>query len=291
MSSDSQEPAAGRRRGWAILDLVHDRADLAETFDRISSAAPESDRRLRAVRGSHADVCRARDDVSALAARPLCASPPIAPHDRLECRQPDGVHSALPGQRRSGQQLPAAGWRRLCPGGARSGRRVGRRPRRRPRRGRAVPAHGAGAVARAASGRSSGVGPASPSWRAPRRNRRAHSESHVRLHRPAEAGRDPRGKRSSPTVGTSSTRWRSRPTTSSVATVPMAHSYGMGNLLLPLLLKGSPVVLRDRFVHAQWASDVKQLRRHDVSRRAVHLRLFAPRRRRRRAARAASAWW
>lgn len=44
----------------------------------------------------------------------------------------------------------------------------------------------------------------------------------------------------------------------SVATVPMAHSYGMGNLLLPLLLKGSPVVLRDRFVHGQWASDVKQ---------------------------------
>jgi len=44
----------------------------------------------------------------------------------------------------------------------------------------------------------------------------------------------------------------------SVATVPMAHAYGMGNLLLPLLLKGSPVVLRDRFVHGQWASDVKQ---------------------------------
>ena len=41
-----------------------------------------------------------------------------------------------------------------------------------------------------------------------------------------------------------------------LATVPMAHSYGMGNLLLPLLLEGSPVVLRDRFVHAQWASDV-----------------------------------
>jgi len=44
----------------------------------------------------------------------------------------------------------------------------------------------------------------------------------------------------------------------SVATVPMAHAYGMGNLLLPLLLKGSPVVLRDRFVHGQWASDVQQ---------------------------------
>jgi len=44
----------------------------------------------------------------------------------------------------------------------------------------------------------------------------------------------------------------------SLATVPMAHGYGMGNLLLPLLLKGSPVVLRDRFMHAQWASDVTQ---------------------------------
>ncbi len=42
----------------------------------------------------------------------------------------------------------------------------------------------------------------------------------------------------------------------SLAAVPMAHSYGMGNLLLPLLLKGAPVVLRDHFVPAQWASDV-----------------------------------
>jgi len=41
-----------------------------------------------------------------------------------------------------------------------------------------------------------------------------------------------------------------------LAAVPMAHSYGLGNLLLPLLLEGSPVVLRDRFLPAQWASDV-----------------------------------
>jgi acyl-coenzyme A synthetase/AMP-(fatty) acid ligase len=43
-----------------------------------------------------------------------------------------------------------------------------------------------------------------------------------------------------------------------VATVPMAHSYGIGNLLLPLVLAGSPIVLRDRFVPAQWASDVSR---------------------------------
>ena len=45
----------------------------------------------------------------------------------------------------------------------------------------------------------------------------------------------------------------------SAATVPMAHSYGMGNLLLPLILEGTPVVMRDRFVHAQWAADVTTL--------------------------------
>jgi len=44
----------------------------------------------------------------------------------------------------------------------------------------------------------------------------------------------------------------------SAATVPMAHAYGMGNLLLPLILKGSSIVMRDRFVHAQWASDVTE---------------------------------
>jgi len=41
-----------------------------------------------------------------------------------------------------------------------------------------------------------------------------------------------------------------------LGTVPMAHSYGMGNLLLPLLLAGAPLVLRDRFVYAQWVNDV-----------------------------------
>jgi acyl-coenzyme A synthetase/AMP-(fatty) acid ligase len=43
------------------------------------------------------------------------------------------------------------------------------------------------------------------------------------------------------------------------ATVPVAHSYGLSALILPLLIKGAPVVLRDRFVHSQWAGDVAQI--------------------------------
>jgi long-chain acyl-CoA synthetase len=42
----------------------------------------------------------------------------------------------------------------------------------------------------------------------------------------------------------------------SLAAVPIAHAYGMGCVLLPLLLAGAPVVLRERFVPAQWADDV-----------------------------------
>lgn len=43
------------------------------------------------------------------------------------------------------------------------------------------------------------------------------------------------------------------------ATVPLAHSYGMGALLMPLLIKGMSLVFRDRFVHAQWAGDVERM--------------------------------
>jgi len=42
------------------------------------------------------------------------------------------------------------------------------------------------------------------------------------------------------------------------ATVPMAHAYGMSCLLLPLVLTGSAIVTRDRFVAAQWAQDVSE---------------------------------
>lgn len=45
----------------------------------------------------------------------------------------------------------------------------------------------------------------------------------------------------------------------SCATVPLAHAYGIGALLMPLLIKGTPLVLRDRFVHGQWAGDVGQI--------------------------------
>jgi acyl-CoA synthetase (AMP-forming)/AMP-acid ligase II len=44
----------------------------------------------------------------------------------------------------------------------------------------------------------------------------------------------------------------------SLAAVPMAHSYGMGNLLMPLLLRGSRIVLRDTFLPAQWTKDVAE---------------------------------
>jgi long-chain acyl-CoA synthetase len=50
-----------------------------------------------------------------------------------------------------------------------------------------------------------------------------------------------------------------RPGDVGAACVPLAHAYGMGNLLLPLLLTGSSIVLRDRFVHSQWARDVTEL--------------------------------
>jgi acyl-coenzyme A synthetase/AMP-(fatty) acid ligase len=43
------------------------------------------------------------------------------------------------------------------------------------------------------------------------------------------------------------------------ATVPLAHAYGMGALLMPLVFKGMSLVLRDRFVHAQWAEDVERI--------------------------------
>jgi acyl-coenzyme A synthetase/AMP-(fatty) acid ligase len=49
---------------------------------------------------------------------------------------------------------------------------------------------------------------------------------------------------------------RTRSSDVSLAAVPIAHAYGMGCVLLPLLLSGAPVVLRERFVPAQWADDI-----------------------------------
>jgi acyl-CoA synthetase (AMP-forming)/AMP-acid ligase II len=42
-----------------------------------------------------------------------------------------------------------------------------------------------------------------------------------------------------------------------LATIPLAHAYGMGNLLLPLLLQGTTLVLRDSFLPAQWTADIR----------------------------------
>ena len=39
-----------------------------------------------------------------------------------------------------------------------------------------------------------------------------------------------------------------RPDDTQIAAIPMSHSYGLGNLLLPLLLQGTACVLRDSFV-------------------------------------------
>ena len=33
-----------------------------------------------------------------------------------------------------------------------------------------------------------------------------------------------------------------------MATIPVSHAYGLGNLVLPLLLQGTRFVLRDSFV-------------------------------------------
>jgi long-chain acyl-CoA synthetase len=48
-----------------------------------------------------------------------------------------------------------------------------------------------------------------------------------------------------------------QPTDVGLATVPMAHSYGMGNLLMPLLLRGSSIAMRDGFVPGQLADDLR----------------------------------
>jgi long-chain acyl-CoA synthetase len=41
-----------------------------------------------------------------------------------------------------------------------------------------------------------------------------------------------------------------------LAVIPLAHSYGLGNLVLPLLVQGSPIAIRDRFAPRQLHADV-----------------------------------
>jgi len=40
-----------------------------------------------------------------------------------------------------------------------------------------------------------------------------------------------------------------------IAAIPLSHAYGLGNLLMPLLLQGTPLVLRDAFIPQQLHSD------------------------------------
>ena len=57
-----------------------------------------------------------------------------------------------------------------------------------------------------------------------------------------------------------------------VAAIPLSHAYGLGNLLVPALIQGSALVLRDTFVPHRLPDDVRMVGRARVSRRAVHVR-------------------
>ncbi len=46
-----------------------------------------------------------------------------------------------------------------------------------------------------------------------------------------------------------------RATDCQLAAIPLSHSYGIGNLVLPLLLQGTPMVLRETFVPHQFRAD------------------------------------
>lgn len=43
-----------------------------------------------------------------------------------------------------------------------------------------------------------------------------------------------------------------------LAAIPLSHAYGFGNLLMPLLLQGTPIVLRESFVPQQLPADARQ---------------------------------
>jgi len=49
-----------------------------------------------------------------------------------------------------------------------------------------------------------------------------------------------------------------RPGDTQIAAIPMSHSYGLGNLLLPLLLQGTACVLRDSFVPQLVPADARR---------------------------------
>ena len=43
-----------------------------------------------------------------------------------------------------------------------------------------------------------------------------------------------------------------------LAAIPLSHAYGFGNLVMPLLLQGTPIVLRESFVPPQLLADARQ---------------------------------
>ena len=43
-----------------------------------------------------------------------------------------------------------------------------------------------------------------------------------------------------------------------LAVIPLSHAYGFGNLVMPLLLQGTPIVLRESFVPQQLAADARR---------------------------------
>ena len=49
-----------------------------------------------------------------------------------------------------------------------------------------------------------------------------------------------------------------RPGDTQIAAIPISHSYGLGNLLLPLLLQGTACVLREAFVPQQVTADARR---------------------------------
>lgn len=51
-----------------------------------------------------------------------------------------------------------------------------------------------------------------------------------------------------------------RPGDVNVAAIPLSHSYGLGNLVMPLLLQGSAIVLRDAFAPARLFDDIRDCR-------------------------------
>ena len=49
-----------------------------------------------------------------------------------------------------------------------------------------------------------------------------------------------------------------RPSDVQIGTIPVSHAYGLGNLVVPVLLQGTAVVLRDSFVPQQLQADARR---------------------------------